>query len=125
LSFKKITGVTFLGGEPLNQDIKSLISLCKKIKEHNLDIVLLTGYYKNQLTFNQNQVIKYCSVVKYGPYIDSQRNVNLFLRGSENQYIECYDKALTDYYNKEHKDVEIIIDDKEVKILGYPDDFIS
>jgi organic radical activating enzyme len=118
-------GVTFLGGEPLNQNVDDLLSLCKKIKKHKLDIVLLTGYYKNQLNNKQRKIIKYCVAVKYGPYIESQKNLNLFLRGSSNQYIECYDKKFFNYYNAEHKDVEIIIDGKETKILGFPDDFIS
>jgi organic radical activating enzyme len=114
-----------LGGEPLQQNIKDLLSLCKTIKKHKLDIVLLTGYDKNQLQASQKRIIKECSVVKYGPYIDAQRNTKLLLRGSNNQYIECYDKRFAKYYEEERRDVEIIIDEKEVKILGFPDDFID
>ena len=81
-----ITGVTYIGGEPLEQGVE-LIELSNKIISLNLDIVLFTGYEIEELNETQKAIADMSSVIIYGRYDCSQRDTGLYLRGSKNQQI--------------------------------------
>lgn len=119
----QIAGVTFIGGEPLQQG-KELLSFARKLIEHKLDIVLFTGYELDELGEWQKQVANLSSVVICGRYMANFRDTNLFLRGSSNQKIIVNDKKLSDYYSQECRQVEIEITEDADKFLGFPEDFI-
>lgn len=119
-----ITGVTFIGGEPLQQG-KELVLFVKEIIKRGLDIVLFTGYEFDELNEWQKQIVNLSAVVIYGRYVANLRNKNLFLRGSSNQKIIVYDKKLSEYYSQECCQVEIEITENADKFLGFPEDFIK
>ncbi|CAG7838908.1 ribonucleoside-triphosphate reductase activating protein [Clostridium novyi B str. ATCC 27606] len=83
-----IKGVTFSGGEPLEQSIP-LTFLAKKIKEQNLDIWCYTGYTFEEVLNNKDkkELLKYIDVLVDGKFekklIDGAKKYT----GSRNQRI--------------------------------------
>jgi len=61
--------VSFLGGEPLDQDKEELVSLIKEIKDKlpNKKLWLFTGYDKKEV---DKELFKYFDVIKVGCYIE-------------------------------------------------------
>ena len=59
--------VVLQGGEPLEQDINSLISLIQKIKELNLKVWLYTGYTYPEVPESLKSI---CDVFVTGAYVD-------------------------------------------------------
>lgn len=122
-AFKNIAGVTFIGGEPLQQG-EDLVRLSQKIREYGLDIVLFTGYEACELNEWQTRVVNMSSVVIFGRYNATLHDTNLLLRGSKNQQIVVYDERLKEYYSQECRQVEIEITADADKFLGFPENFI-
>lgn len=96
--------LSILGGEPCAQyNIGSVLQLCKEVKKQNQGtlIYLWTGFtYEElltQLTSEQYTVLSHnIDYLIDGPYIESQRNITLPLRGSENQKIYHIKHILND-----------------------------
>lgn len=66
-----IKSVVFLGGEPLQQDREELLSLCRLLKEADLNIWLYTGYgFQDADDFG---ILEYVYTVKCGEYIDHMK----------------------------------------------------
>ena len=122
-AFGRITGVTFIGGEPLQQG-EEIVLLAKEILKCGLDIVLFTGYEERELNEWQKQVVNMSSVVIFGRYDAALHDTNLLLRGSRNQQIVVYDEKLKEYYSQERRQVEIEITADADKFLGFPEDFV-
>lgn len=120
---ENIVGVTYIGGEPLQQGA-DLIELSKKITDSGLDIVLFTGYEPEELSEEQRSIADYASVIITGRYDETQRDTGLLLRGSKNQRIVIKDEKLKHLYGVEARQVEVEITDAEDKYLGFPEDFI-
>lgn len=123
-SFGKFDGVTYIGGEPLDQG-EDLIVLSKKLIDANKDIVLFTGYEVEELKEDKLEIYNLSSVVITGRYIESERDTSLLLRGSKNQRIVVKDKNLLQFYNQEQRQVEVEIGEDYVKFLGFPEDFVD
>lgn len=123
-SYKDITGVTFLGGEPLEQG-KELLDLVIRLRRNNYDIVLFTGYEFEELIEWQKQVVALSAVIVFGRFDINQRDTGLFLRGSRNQTIRINDNGITSFYANEYRQVEIDISADEIKYLGFPEDFLD
>ena len=95
--FKDLTtdwcaGVTFSGGDPLFEGNRAeVIALAKEIKEKfpAKNIWLYTGYCWNDILNDptMSEVIKHVDVICDGPYIESQKDVNLHWVGSTNQHV--------------------------------------
>ena len=85
---KDVKRVSILGGEPLLQAI-DLKELLKEIKETwpEKEIWMWTGFYIDELTEEQKEVIKFCDYIIDGRYIDELRDRKLRFRGSSNQTI--------------------------------------
>jgi len=115
-------GVTYIGGEPLEQG-QDLVVLSKKLIDANKDIVLFTGYELEELAEEKLEVYNLSSVVICGRYIEKERDTGLLLRGSRNQRIVVKDKNLLQFYNQEQRQVEVEIGEDYVKFLGFPEDF--
>ncbi len=122
-AFGELTGVTLIGGEPLQQG-EELSAFAEKILKHKLDVVLFTGYELNELNEWQKRVVNKSAVVICGRYKEELRNTNLLLRGSSNQTIIINDKKLKDLYSQECRQVEIEITADNDKFLGFPEDFL-
>lgn len=118
-----ITGITLIGGEPLQQG-EELVTFAEEILKRKLDIVLFTGYELNELTGWQKQIADKSAVIICGRYKEEFRDTNLLLRGSSNQAIIINDKKLKDFYSRECRQVEIEITADDDKFLGFPEDFL-
>ena len=83
-----------LGGEPLCPENEFLTLLViKSVKEHSPDtkVYLWTGYYHEDLlkrsSSHTNQILDMVDVLIDGPFVYSQRDITLPMRGSANQNI--------------------------------------
>lgn len=87
-----IQGLTISGGDPLDQSnevLDDLYSLLYRLRNRlpGKDVWLYTGFYIDKLGPKQIDVVDMCDVVVDGPFIESQRDISLPFRGSENQTI--------------------------------------
>lgn len=120
----RVDGVTYIGGEPLQQG-NDLLILSEHVKDIGLDIVLFTGYELEELNNIQNSIADLASVIISGRFIESERNTYLSHRGSSNQKIIVKDESLKEFYSEEVRQVEIIITEDSETYLGFPEDFIN
>lgn len=100
-----IDGFTITGGDPFYQpkDLKKLLEMLKTISD---DIIVYTGYNRNELKPDELNNI---SVLIDGEYIE-ELNDNSFLRGSSNQELHILDDAKAEkyrtYFNTESNKVQ-------------------
>ena len=92
---------SILGGEPLtpyNKEYTNIIISEIKRRFPNIKIYLWTGYTYEYLMDNLNDTLKNILVnvdtLIEGPFILSQRDISLPLRGSRNQRVMVHDKNL-------------------------------
>ena len=92
--------VTFKGCDPI-YIASELTPLAKKIKSKGYTIWLYTGFQFEDLINNPEarNLLENIDVVVDGPYIDSQRNINLLFRGSSNQRIINVKRSLASPMN--------------------------
>lgn len=85
-----ISGITISGGEPFIQP-KQVLKLVEAALETNLDVVLYSGfYYEELISMNNKYIQEILSKAQYlidGPFEYSLKNLNILFRGSENQRI--------------------------------------
>ena len=82
-------GVTFSGGEPFAQ-AEDFAALGRLLKKHGYEVASYSGYTFEQLvngTPAQRQLLETIDVLIDGPYLQSQRSLELHFRGSSNQRI--------------------------------------
>ena len=112
LSKPWIKGVTFSGGDPLDQSRESLMDLLKCILyiRHNFpdkDIWIYSGdTYENLITdITKASILRNCDVLVDGPYKRELRDITLPFRGSSNQRIIDLKKTMSDdlYINDKQK----------------------
>lgn len=90
-----ITGITFLGGEPLdpkNQyDVSRMINEVRKIYGEKKSIWLYTGYVLGDniphIVYITSYILKNIDVLVDGPFVEEKKNLSLRFKGSENQRI--------------------------------------
>ena len=82
-----VSGLSVLGGEPLEQD-GTLLRFLQKVKEDvKKNIWLWTGFYYENLNEKQKEVLEYVDVLVDGPFIEQNKDLNLKFKGSSNQRI--------------------------------------
>ena len=83
-----IDGITYSGGDPIEQ-IKPIIYLSKRIKtELNLSIWCYTGYTLEQINNSSNkELLKYIDVLVDGKFLKDRKENALKYTGSSNQRI--------------------------------------
>lgn len=88
-------GVTLTGGDPLYQPDVTF-SLCKKLKDLDINIWLYTGFTYEEITKDEKlmSIMKYIDVLVDGPFIESLKSLELEYRGSSNQRILDMKKTL-------------------------------
>jgi len=82
-------GVTFSGGEPFAQ-AEAFAALARLLKENGYEVASYTGYTFEQLllgTKAQRELLQTLDVLIDGPFIQTQRSLELSFRGSANQRI--------------------------------------
>lgn len=85
---------SILGGEPLceqnKEDVLSIL-ICVRMAYPHIKIFLWTGYiYEELIDKNDiiiNDILSKVDVLIDGPFIEEQRNISLYLRGSYNQRV--------------------------------------
>lgn len=86
-----VSGLTILGGEPLQQvNDEQLASFLKRVKvEVNKNVWIFTGYVFEKIQTDEKilDILKWCDVLVDGPFIEAKKNLNLRFRGSSNQRI--------------------------------------
>ena len=124
LNTPEISGVTFLGGEPLEQADNTLW-LIKRIKEKtDLTSVVYTGFEQRELELKGYWTTLYenSDLIISGRYQQALRNTYLRLRGSTNQRLIYPLGSRLMKESDEGNEVEIIIDELgSMTTLGYPE----
>ena len=114
------TGITILGGEPLDQPDETLrlIDCCKA---SGLSIMVYTGYEIDELRGVKLNCVESADIVILGRYVDSLRSEELLWRGSTNQTILWNTEIPSGLDLSERRQTEIHIDSKgKMRVLGYP-----
>ena len=81
-----LDGITLTGGEPLLQ-VAAANELALAAKSFGLNVWCYTGYTFEELPAEAAPLLKNVDVLIDGPFIESQRDLNLQFRGSRNQRI--------------------------------------
>lgn len=119
-----IDGFTISGGEPFYQ-AKELEILLEKLQFWSKDILVFSGYYKEEI--EKFSSLDNIAVLVDGPYIKS-RNRGLTLRGSDNQKIyilkDSYKTRYQKYLSNEKSKIQNFIEGQSVISVGIhmPDD---
>lgn len=85
---------SILGGEPLckenSEDVLTILT-CVKIALPNTKVFLWTGYtYEYLISLNDNcinEILNKVDILIEGPFIQEERDLTLYLRGSRNQRV--------------------------------------
>lgn len=96
LKRKEISGLTILGGEPMQQNAKEMIDFLSSVKEVSKDIWVYSGYTFEEIMAcpAKKGILSFCDVLVDGKFIHSLKNLNLRFRGSENQRILDIKKSI-------------------------------
>ena len=89
----KRRGLSLSGGDPLHPaNLASVLKLIKRVKAecHGKDIWLWSGYLLNELTEQQQEVVKLIDVLVDGKFEKEMQDPSLVWRGSENQIIHYF-----------------------------------
>ncbi|MCH4178771.1 MAG: anaerobic ribonucleoside-triphosphate reductase activating protein [Megasphaera sp.] len=93
------SGVTFLGGEPM-QNTEGLTALAKKIRRAvpEKDIWVYSGYSYEEILQDQQKkkLLDECDVLVDGPFVDALKDPGLYFRGSSNQRVIDLKKTRTE-----------------------------
>ncbi len=82
-----VSGLSILGGEPLEQD-ESLLDFLKTVKKKvKKSVWMWSGFCYENLNEKQREVIKYVDVLVDGPFIEKNKDLRLQFKGSTNQRI--------------------------------------
>ena len=102
----KIEGITWLGGEPLEQ-IKAVAKISKAVQQLGLSVIVFTGYEYKDLESNKDfqELIKYVDILIDGKYEQDKTDYSRAWVGSSNQnYYFLTDRynesVITEYKNK-------------------------
>ena len=83
-----IAGISILGGEPFQQNPSEILGLLKTLKDRvGKPIWLWTGYEFDSIPKEYKECLDYIDVLIDGKYMEELRDLNLVLRGSENQNV--------------------------------------
>ena len=119
----QIEGITFLGGEPLDQ-FSEVLELIKLSRESGLSSMLFTGYEFNEIAVsNKNDILKEVDILITGRYQEDKRTLNHQWIGSTNQQIHFLTERYKKYHLKNGNYMEIIFNnDGSLEIVGFPPD---
>ena len=83
-----VRGVTFSGGEPFEQ-AAAVLPLAEELKAQGYHLMAFTGYTLEQLVQKPEcrAFLEKLDLLVDGPYIESQKSLDLRFRGSKNQRI--------------------------------------
>ena len=125
LDLDRIVGLTFSGGEPMEQaaGLAAMARIARQKKD--LDLICFTGYRYERLVRNPPnagvaELLSEVDVLIDGPFIQSL-NDSVGLRGSSNQRIIHLTSRLKEYdLETSTRNVEITVTDGELAFIGIP-----
>jgi len=125
LDLDRITGLTFSGGEPMEQaaGLAALARLARQ--EKDLDLICFTGYRYERLLKNPPndgvaELLAEVDVLVDGPFIQLL-NDSVGLRGSSNQKVIHLTSRLQGHDFESHtRNIEITITDGDLAFIGIP-----
>ena len=125
LDIDRLSGITFSGGEPMEQaaGLAALARLARRKKD--LDIICFTGYRYERLLENPPnagvaELLAEVDVLIDGPFVQSLHD-SVGLRGSSNQRIIHLTSRLKEYdLESSTRKVEITVTDGELIFIGIP-----
>lgn len=125
LPLEEITGLTFSGGEPMEQAsaLAEVVRLARQ--ERDLDVICFTGYRYEALLNKPNDtgvhdLLQFVDVLIDGPYISGQNN-STGLRGSKNQRFIHLTNRLQNYeFENQVRNIEFKIDNGSFTMVGIP-----
>lgn len=125
LDLESINGMTFSGGEPMEQagGLAALARLARRKKD--LDLICFTGYQYERLVNNPpnhgvRDLLAQVDVLIDGPFLQAQNN-SIGLRGSSNQRVIFLTSRLKEYdFESGGRKVEITITNGELGLIGIP-----
>lgn len=82
-----IAGFSILGGEPLQQSVREMITFIQSLHKVQKPIWMWTGYKFEELTERQMQIVQLVDVLVDGPFEKDKADPSLRFRGSSNQRI--------------------------------------
>lgn len=93
-----ISGISFLGGDPIEQPLDEMKELLKEIKElyPNKTIWFWTGDTWGEIIndTNKKKILKYIDVIIDGRYVDELKDISLRFAGSSNQRVILVQESL-------------------------------
>lgn len=90
LSKDEVSGLTILGGEPLQQNYEDMINFLIQVRKATQKSIWIYSGYTYEEILNcekKTNIISYCNVLVDGRYEDNLKNLKLKFRGSTNQRI--------------------------------------
>ena len=125
LPLDEITGLTFSGGEPMEQAgaLAEVVHLARQ--QRDLDIICFTGYRYEALLEKpaDTGIPSFLQVIDMlidGPYV-SKKNTSVGLRGSENQrFIHLTDRLRSHSFENQVRKIEFKIDSGSLTMVGVP-----
>lgn len=125
LLLDEISGLTFSGGEPMEQAdrLTEVVRLARR--KRDLDVICFTGYHFEALVEKSENTgipkfLRYIDVLIDGPYI-SKKNTSVGLRGSENQrFIHLTDRLKYYSFATQNRKVELKLDRESITLVGIP-----
>lgn len=81
-----IDGITLSGGEPFCQ-IYQCVLIAKKVHEMGLSVWCYTGYLFEDLYRQGIELLKHIDVLVDGPFVQTEKSLELNFRGSRNQRV--------------------------------------
>jgi len=119
----KIEGVTFLGGEPIDQ-IGAVTYIAKRVQEIGLTVVVFTGYEFEKIKKQTEELQKYTDILIDGKFVEEKTDYSRPWVGSSNQnYYFLSDKYDESIFQKYRNKFEIRIDKNNQIFLNGMGDF--
>ena len=90
LSKDEVSGLTIVGGEPLQQNYEDMINFLIQVRKATQKSIWIYSGYTYEEILNcekKTNIISYCNVLVDGRYEDNLKNLRLKFRGSTNQRI--------------------------------------
>lgn len=125
LDLDKISGMTFSGGEPMEQAAGLAALACLARQKKDLDLICFTGYryerlLKNPPNHGVQELLAQVDVLIDGPFVQAL-NDSVGLRGSSNQRVIHLTPRLKGYdLETHHRRVEVTITEGELAFIGIP-----
>jgi anaerobic ribonucleoside-triphosphate reductase activating protein len=123
-SSNPLEGITFSGGEPFDQ-AAPLALIARKAREHNLGVMIFTGYAKNELQSSgdpgHQELMNSSDLVIAGPYEEGNPGNHPLLSSANQEFIFITERYRNILMSDNKRKAEFRIGtDGSVRISGFP-----